>query len=189
MIVGTPGLSPAAQDGLARAVREHLEGIGVNVAATTTAGEIRATQETLFDILVLFLSTMAVLLGVVGGLGLMGTMTINVVERAREIGVLRAVGASDSAVLRIFLTEGMLIGALSWATGALVAIPISKLLARRPGQCVHPSPARLRLFVRGDPPLDRDRARPGDRRQPPALVAGQPPRRARGAGVRMSPEH
>jgi putative ABC transport system permease protein len=129
MVVGTPGMTAEQQDRLARAVREHLEGIGVNVAATTTAGEIRATQETLFDILVLFLSTMAVLLGVVGGLGLMGTMTINVVERAREIGVLRAVGASDSAVLRIFLTEGMLIGALSWATGALVAIPISKLLA------------------------------------------------------------
>ena len=129
MVVGAPGLDAAGQDALARAVRTHLEAIGVDVAATTTAGELRATQETLFDVLVLFLSTMAILLGVVGGLGLTGTMTINVVERAREIGVLRAVGASDGAVLRIFLTEGVLIGALSWASGVLVALPISKLLA------------------------------------------------------------
>jgi putative ABC transport system permease protein len=129
MIVGQPGLGAAGQDALARAVRSHLDAIGVNVAATTTSDEIRATQETLFDVMVLFLSTMAILLGVVGGLGLTGTMTINVVERAREIGVLRAVGASDGAVLRIFLTEGVLIGALSWATGALVALPISKLMA------------------------------------------------------------
>ena len=77
----------------------------------------------------LFLSTMAVLLGVVGGLGLTGTMTINVVERSREIGVLRAVGASDRSVLLIFLAEGVLIGALSWALGVLVSLPVSKLLS------------------------------------------------------------
>jgi len=129
MVQGRPGITPGEQDALATAVRTHLEEAGVDVAATTTAGEIRQTQETLFDVLVVFLSSMAVLLGVVGGLGLTGTMTINVVERARELGVLRAVGASDAAVLRIVLAEGVLIGLLSWAIGAVVALPISRLLA------------------------------------------------------------
>jgi putative ABC transport system permease protein len=129
MVVGQPGLDPSAQDALASAVRSRLEGAGVKVAATTTSGEIRQSQELLFNILVLFLSTMAVLLGFVGGLGLTGTMTINVVERSREIGVLRAVGASDRAVLLIFLAEGMLIGALSWALGVLISLPVSKLLS------------------------------------------------------------
>ena len=129
MVVGQPGMDPASQDTLAAAVRSRLEGAGVKVAATTTSGEIRAAQELLFNILVLFLSTMAVLLGFVGGLGLTGTMTINVVERSREIGVLRAVGASDRAVLLIFLAEGVLIGALSWALGVLISLPVSKLLS------------------------------------------------------------
>jgi putative ABC transport system permease protein len=129
MVIGEPGMDEAGEAALADAVRAHLESAGVGVAATTTSAEIRATQETLFDILVVFLSSMAILLGAVGGLGLMGTMTINVVERSREIGVLRAVGASDGAVLRIVLAEGALIGILSWAIGALVAVPISKLLA------------------------------------------------------------
>ncbi len=134
MVIGDPGHEPADQDRLADQVRAHLEAGGVDVVATTTSGEIRSTQEALFDILVVFLSSMAILLGVVGGLGLMGTMTINVVERAREIGVLRAVGASDHAVLRIVLAEGVLIGGLSWAIGALVAVPISRLLADALGQ-------------------------------------------------------
>lgn len=129
MIVGRPGLDAAAQDALATAVRTRLEGAGVKVAATTTSGEIREAQELLFNILVLFLSTMAVLLGFVGGLGLTGTMTINVVERSREIGVLRAVGASDRSVLLIFLAEGVLIGALSWTLGVLISLPVSKLLS------------------------------------------------------------
>ncbi|HEY8169017.1 MAG TPA: FtsX-like permease family protein [Candidatus Limnocylindrales bacterium] len=129
MVIGQPGMTRAQQDGLADTVRGQLEAAGVDVAATTTSGEIRETQATLFDVMVVFLSSMAILLGVVGGLGLMGTMTINVVERAREIGVLRAVGASDRSVLTIFLAEGVLIGGLSWALGVLVSLPISRLLS------------------------------------------------------------
>ena len=129
MIVGEPGLTAAEQDALAAGVRAHLEASGIDVAATTTAGEIRETQETLFNVLVVFLSSMAILLGVVGGIGLTGTMTINVVERAREIGVLRAVGASDRSVLVIFLSEGMLIGAMSWAIGVAISLPVSKVLS------------------------------------------------------------
>ncbi|MCZ7667509.1 MAG: FtsX-like permease family protein [Chloroflexi bacterium] len=44
-------------------------------------------------------------------------MSLNVIERTREIGVMRAVGASDTAVLQIFITEGILIGLLSWFLG------------------------------------------------------------------------
>jgi putative ABC transport system permease protein len=120
---------PATQDRVGQAAADHLETVGVRVAATSTIAEVRTTQERLFDVLVVFLSTMALLLGVVGGLGLTGTMSINVVERAREIGVIRAVGASDGAVLRLFLAEGVLIGLISWGLGALLAIPISKTLS------------------------------------------------------------
>ena len=66
---------------------------------------------------------------VVGGLGLMGTMSINVIERTREIGVMRAVGASDGSVLKIFMVEGLFIGVLSWFIGTIVALPIGKLLS------------------------------------------------------------
>lgn len=149
MVIGEPGMDAAGESALADAVRAHLESSGVDVAAITTSAEIRATQETLFDILVVFLSSMAILLGAVGGLGLMGTMTINVVERAREIGVLRAVGASDGAVLRIVLSEGALIGMLSWAIGALVAVPISRLLADALGMVFIRRPLAYAYSVQG----------------------------------------
>ena len=121
----------------------------MEVAATTTTGEIRSTQETLFNVLITFLSLMAILLGVVGGLGLMGTMSINVVERAREIGVLRAVGASDGSVLRIFLTEGLLIGLIAWAIGAVVAVPISKTLSDALGMTFVRRPLSYAFSIEG----------------------------------------
>jgi putative ABC transport system permease protein len=52
-------------------------------------------------------------------------MSINVMERTREIGVMRAVGASDGAVRRIILSEGLVIAALSWALATGLAVPIS----------------------------------------------------------------
>ena len=129
VMLRTESRDAATQDRVGKAAADHLETVGVRVAATTTIAEVRTTQERLFDVLVIFLSMMALLLGVVGGLGLTGTMSINVVERAREIGVIRAVGASDGAVLRLFLVEGVLIGLISWGIGALLSIPISKTLS------------------------------------------------------------
>jgi putative ABC transport system permease protein len=80
------------------------------------------------------LLVMAVLLAVVGGLGLMGTMSINVLERTREIGVMRAIGASSGAILRIVMVEGVLIGVVSWLLGVVIALPFSKLLDEAVGQ-------------------------------------------------------
>jgi putative ABC transport system permease protein len=102
---------------------------GFDIGGTQTMADSRANAEFQFGIIVLLLLVMALLLAIVGGLGLMGTMSINVLERTREIGVLRAIGASNGAILRIVLVEGELIGLASWVIGALVALPFSKVLS------------------------------------------------------------
>jgi len=56
----------------------------------------------------------------------MGTMSINILERTREIGVLRAVGAGNGAIMRIVIVEGVLVGLISWMLGALLALPLSR---------------------------------------------------------------
>jgi putative ABC transport system permease protein len=74
-----------------------------------------------FNIFTYLLLAMSMLAGIVGSLGLMGTMSINVLERSREIGVMRAIGASTTAVIGIFVAEGVILGLLS----AIIAIPLS----------------------------------------------------------------
>ncbi|NTU82690.1 MAG: ABC transporter permease [Chloroflexales bacterium] len=124
----------ASQAAVAKTLRAQLKQAGFNISGTQTIGEIRANIDFQFSIVVLMLLMMAVLLAVVGGLGLMGTMSINVIERTREIGVMRAIGASNGAILRIVMVEGVLIGVVSWLVGALIALPFSRVLAEAVGQ-------------------------------------------------------
>ena len=109
-----------------KALEEHFERIGLRVSMVTTLPGERADAEAAFDAIVALLLVMAVLLALVGGLGLMGTMSINVLERTREIGVLRAIGAPNRGVAQVFILEGITIGLLSGVMGAMLAIPMSQ---------------------------------------------------------------
>jgi putative ABC transport system permease protein len=82
-----------------------------------------------FDIILLVLVIMAGLLAIVGGLSLTGTMGMNVLERTREIGVLRAVGAANSAVRKVVVVEGIVVGVMSWVFATLLSAPVGRVLA------------------------------------------------------------
>jgi putative ABC transport system permease protein len=126
----------AAQTESAKLLEEHFENRGFQASWTQTSATERAQVESQFNVLVMFLLIMAVLLAVVGAIGLMGTMSLNVLERTREIGVMRAIGASDGAVLRIVVVEGVIIGVLSWLIGTLLALPLSRFLSDMVGRSI-----------------------------------------------------
>ncbi len=141
--------TPAFQTQVAQAVEARFEQLGINVSSTDTTQTRRGRVGTQFNILVVFLMIMALLIAVVGALGLTGTMTINVFERAREIGVMRAIGASDWAVLQIFMVEGILIGVVSWFAGSILALPISKLLSDAVGMAFMQAPLHYTFSLEG----------------------------------------
>jgi putative ABC transport system permease protein len=110
-----------AQQGLVRDLREAYTGRGMEPAGLQSADEVRQQNQAVFNAITYLMLAMAVLAAIVGSVGLMSTMSINVVERGREIGVMRAVGARSSAILGIFVVEGVMVGVLSW----LFAVPLS----------------------------------------------------------------
>jgi putative ABC transport system permease protein len=66
----------------------------------------------------------------------MGTMSINVLERTREIGVMRAIGASSWAIQSIVIAEGVVIGLVSWIISVALAIPLTIVLTFGVGMAI-----------------------------------------------------
>ncbi len=124
-------LEPASTSSISQAkiaVERSLEEIHVRARSVGT-GESRLGLDMHMVMLYVFLIIMACVLAGVGGLGLITTMSLNVLERRREMGVLRAIGASRATVFLIVLLEAGVIGLLSWALGTLAAWPISRSVA------------------------------------------------------------
>lgn len=135
----------AAHDGVSqKAVNDKLQALfdanGIKVTSMQLSTDWAQQQKSQTDLLVYFLLFMAILIAIVGGLGLMGTMSINVLERTREIGVMRAIGASNLDIQGIVLVEGLIIGLISWVVSLLLSFPITDVLAFGVGTSIMQSP-------------------------------------------------
>ncbi len=113
---------------------------GIRITATQLAGDWSAQQKSQTDIFVYFMLVMAILIAVVGGLGLTGTMSINVLERTREIGMMRAIGASNGDIQGIVITEGIVIALLSWLASIVLSFPITVVLTTGVGLALLTAP-------------------------------------------------
>ncbi|MFL6128656.1 MAG: ABC transporter permease [Mycobacteriales bacterium] len=140
---------PAAQADLSGRVMEQLTRAGVPVASVRTGSALRALDRKNYGVIVTFLLAMAVLLGVVAGLGLLGTLSLNVLERSREIGVLRAIGAGDAAVVQLVLVEGLIVAVLGWLASVPLALPVGRALSSAVGQLFLGAPLEFRYSWRG----------------------------------------
>jgi putative ABC transport system permease protein len=134
---------------VSRALEARFRHLGLRMTSNQTIPEIRKQVAAQFNVIIVFLLIMAVLLAAVGGLGLMGTMSINVLERTREIGVMRAIGASDRAVIQIVMAEGILIGLISWTLGTVLALPLGYALSNAVGRAFLQTAPAFRFSVTG----------------------------------------
>jgi putative ABC transport system permease protein len=116
----------------------HVNEVQAGLATLQTASESLA-------ILINFLLIMALLTAAVGSIGLTGTMGMNVMERTREIGIMRAIGATDGQIMKTVMVEGIIIGMISWLLAAIVSFPITILLSRIISLAIFNSPSKFLL--------------------------------------------
>jgi putative ABC transport system permease protein len=128
LLVRTTSSDPAAIDDIFTRLKNLYEGrnMDINVYEASTAAKDRSEAINEFSVTTTMLLALAVIVALVGGIGLMGSLSISVVERTREIGVMRAVGARTRTIMGMFMLEGVLQGLLSW----LIAVPLSFFLFR-----------------------------------------------------------
>ena len=109
-------------------IDRRLERQGIRARSSTSKADTRFGYDQHMVMIYVFLIVMSAIIGCVGGLGLMTTMSLNVLERRREMGVLRAIGATPRIVWLMVIAEGLVVGVLSWAIAVVLAWPVSKFV-------------------------------------------------------------
>jgi putative ABC transport system permease protein len=91
-----------------------------------TPEELLKSFQNILSIITFFLIGVAGISLLVGAIGIANTMYTSVLERTKEIGVMKAIGARNSDILLIFLFESGLLGLVGGVVGVLIGIGISK---------------------------------------------------------------
>lgn len=111
-------------------VEEQIKTIYKNNIGITTVKAILQTVQEFTAGITSFLFGIAIISLIVGAVGIITTLFTSVVERTKEIGTLKAIGAQGSTILILFLVEAIIIGVLGGTVGLLGGIGGGYLLAR-----------------------------------------------------------
>jgi putative ABC transport system permease protein len=139
----------AYQDKMADTLDQYFRANGFNVLQSQAGLASLDTASQSLDTLVTFLLIMALLTATVGSMGLAGTMGMNVLERTREIGIMRAIGAVDSIIMRTVITEGMVIGLISFGLAIILSLPFTYLLSYIVSLAVFETPIKTVFTITG----------------------------------------
>jgi putative ABC transport system permease protein len=121
---------PALIDRVTKDLEITLGKAGFDVLTMWKTADTRKVMEDHMLIVTGILLVMAALFVIVGGLGLASTMSLNVLDRTRELGIMRAIGASTKNLVTIIMGEGAIIGALSWVFAAIFSIPFTAVMGQ-----------------------------------------------------------
>ena len=123
--IASTATTPPARTEIVRRVENELAASHVGVESVLPFAELRTAIGDHVAILVRALVVMSAILGAVGLLGLGSAIGVSVVERTREIGVMKTLGAGSARVARVFVGEAMVMSAVSWAVAIAVSVPLT----------------------------------------------------------------
>jgi len=126
-------------------IHDQLQRQGYGIARISTSWEGLKAVEDHFEIIFNMTMILTFIVIIIGSNGIILTMTTNVMERTREIGVIKSIGSSQGTLFRMILGEGLVIGILSWIVGAILTIPLSAAITYALGKILLNVPLQLVL--------------------------------------------
>ncbi len=132
---------PRVIEGVRAALRQS-RGVGLDTGDNFTVRDLQGfvqEAQNIFGFITLFVSAVAFISLIVGGIGIMNIMLVSVTERTREIGIRLAIGAQERDVLMQFLTEAAILSMLGGLIGILLGLSIAAVAVGAMGAPFLPS--------------------------------------------------
>ena len=148
LLVRTQSHTPAVVELTANRLGDTFREENIDVAQIETMPSLRRTSDSSFSIVVGMLLSLALIVALVGGIGLMGALWIGVIERTKEIGVMRAIGAVSRNIVGMFMLEGLVQGLLSWVIAAPLAYLVTPIMANALGMAMFNSRLEYQFNVK-----------------------------------------
>jgi putative ABC transport system permease protein len=139
----------AARVDIGQAASQALTEAGIKHQDPRTIDAVVATTEGHSIILVGVILLIASTIGIVGLIGLGSTMSTNVIERTREFGVMKAIGASDSTIRRLVVFEGIFVAVVSCVVAVFPAIALTWAMGAGLGNLFLSTPIPLAVSAQG----------------------------------------
>lgn len=94
-----------------------------------TSDQLLDQINSIYAIITFFLIGVSAIAMIVGGIGIMNAMITSVMEKTKEIGIMKALGASNYTILMIFIIEAALIGLIGGAMGTILGYGLSQIIS------------------------------------------------------------
>jgi len=111
-------------------VSEAIDEAFSGQVSVTSSTAVLDTISSVFSTLEIFLAGIAAISLLVAGIGIMNIMIVSLMERTREIGILKALGMKSRTVLLIFLSESVIVGLMGAAFGVASGWVLANVVAR-----------------------------------------------------------
>lgn len=121
----------------------------ITIEASDKVEDINSRPEEVIKLIIYSLLFVGILISSVGVLNMTTAMSINVLERKQEIGIIRSLGGSKGKIYQLFIGEGIFIAGMSWVFSVIISYPLHAYLSERIGSILLNSPLHSGMSLNG----------------------------------------
>jgi len=123
-----------------KAVAAKLNQASIKTSGPQTIDRVMESTEGHSDLLVILILLISLVIGVVGLIGLNSMMSTSVIERTREFGVMKSIGAPASSVMRLVIFEGIFTAFISFLVAVIPALALTGVIGSNLGEMFFSAP-------------------------------------------------
>ncbi|MBB2182192.1 ABC transporter permease [Lachnospiraceae bacterium MD1] len=147
--ISTNEQTEAYQQEVITKIEEILSQEGITIMETMPGADLLENFQTPITIIVALLMFLAIMLSIVGTIGQSGTLNLNVLERAKEFGIMRSVGATNRQLNMTIVMEGLILGIVAWIFAVILSQPLTLIANSLLGNLLFTTPMKYRISILG----------------------------------------